>query len=278
MPCSTPTIQEESPAQAVQARRLELILAGVLPQSENNRFNTELAARAEELIAACMSGKGFQYTAKNPRSLVDTTTSTDFSSLTYAQSNGFGISSWPIFEPSHENDAYEASLVGERMQKYNSALSSCADSSGVRAAKEFGVKKGNSDYTRIDGMILSDPRYQSAGSTWAECAKSGGFSYPSRISLIAGLRKEHQALMKRISSQVISGKEVSQSELEVRAKSDAGYQEFNRKEIAAAVATFPCSQAADKVYQDLFKEFIGPEALAEAGVPIVEPHSNATSG
>ncbi|WP_405006678.1 hypothetical protein OHV13_23585 [Kitasatospora purpeofusca] len=84
--------------------------------------------------------------------------------------------------------------------------------------------------------------------------------------------------MKRISSQVLSGKEVSQGELEDRAKSGTGYQEFNRKEIAAAVATFPCSQAADKVYQDLFKGFIDPEVLPEGSAPIAEPHSNGTSG
>ncbi|MEV7783001.1 hypothetical protein [Kitasatospora sp. NPDC088351] len=84
--------------------------------------------------------------------------------------------------------------------------------------------------------------------------------------------------MRRISGRVISGRELSHGEPEARAKGDSGYQEFHRKEIAAAVAAFPCSQVAEKVHQDLFKEFIGPEAMAEASIPNVEPLSKGTPG
>ncbi|MFJ9953661.1 hypothetical protein [Kitasatospora sp. NPDC091207] len=248
---------EETPVQAAQARRLTLILAGLIPKSEGSRFDLELAARSEGLIAACMSTKGLQYIPKDPRSLVDTETSTDFSSLVYAQGKGFGIAAWPRFAPSHENDAYTSALTGASLSRYNAILESCAMSSSQLADREFGVRRGNSDYNRIDGKVRSDSRYRVAEKAWSACAKSNGYDHSSRSAFIMELRAEYHTLMQEINSRSGAARVLSQDEMESQAKSDPRYQEFSRKEIDAAVATFSCSQEADRVYREVFSDLAG---------------------
>ncbi|MBO1416416.1 hypothetical protein [Streptomyces sp. FH025] len=248
---------ELTPAQTAQARRLTLALAGVLPRSEDAQFDLDLATRTEQLIAGCMPARGFQYVPKNPRSLVDTETSTDFSSLEYAQKHGFGIAAWPAFLPSHENDSYTASLSEEAATRYDQALSSCSDDSREEAGREFGVDKGNSDYNKIDKKVTSSARYQAAGLEWMACAKNRGYDYPSRLDLIRQLRGEYQKIMNELHGRNSDGKPYVNGEIQARAEADSKYQEFRQKEVSAAVATFPCSQTLDRVYREVFIEEAG---------------------
>ncbi|MER5636451.1 hypothetical protein ABT095_05815 [Kitasatospora sp. NPDC002227] len=246
-----------TPAEAAQARRLEAVLAGLLPQSESNRFNSELAARTERLIADCMRDKGLQYFPKDPLSLTDPETSTDFSSLAYAQTHGFGIAAWPTFAPSHENDHVTAALTGQERQRYDAALTSCSDSSAKRAAKEFGIAQGNADYDRTDRAVTSDPEYRRALTEWADCARKKGYDNRSRLDLINQLRSEYMELMKKINNSIPMESAPSQEELERRTKAEPAYQKFARKEIQAAVETFPCSTVTDSVYRTLFQHRSG---------------------
>ncbi|MEV7783376.1 hypothetical protein [Kitasatospora sp. NPDC088351] len=248
---------ELTPAQTTQAHRLTLALAGVLPRSEDAQFNLDLAARTEQLIADCMPAHGLHYVPKNPRSLIDTETSTDFSSLEYAQKHGFGIAAWPSFLPSHENDSYTASLSEEAVTRYNQALSSCSDNSREKAGQEFGVDKGNSDYNKIDKKVTSSSRYRAAGQEWMTCAKERGYDYPSRLVLIQRLRGEYQGVMNELHGSNSDGTPYVNGEIQARAEADSKYQEFRQKEVSAAVTTFPCSQSLDRVYQEVFIEAAG---------------------
>jgi hypothetical protein len=79
----------EGPSSA-QVQKVENILAGLEPNSVVDEFQLVLAEHTEQLTANCMAAHNFLYRPKDPHSLVDTVTDTDFASLDYARKYGSG--------------------------------------------------------------------------------------------------------------------------------------------------------------------------------------------
>ncbi|MCT9089793.1 hypothetical protein N4G70_13070 [Streptomyces sp. ASQP_92] len=238
-------------------RRFVLILAGASGASESGRFDLEVAARTEALTAACMKSHGFQYLPKDPRSVVDVEDASDFTSLDYARTHGFGISVFPHFVPeAPETKKYEKSLSAASLKAHDSALAGCVDNSQRTAEKEYGIPEANSVWARVDGEVQRDGRYEAALETWRACAAAAaGHPARSRLALITDLRKQYTSVMAALRTGTTTP---SQDQLAALAAKAPAWQKFHRAEIDAAVATFPCSQTADRAYVSTFMEHLNP--------------------
>ncbi|MEV8524232.1 hypothetical protein AB0451_08740 [Streptomyces sp. NPDC052000] len=234
-------------------RRFVLILAGAADHSESTKFDLEVAAQTEALTADCMKSHGFRYTPKNPLSAVDPADASDFASLDYAHEHGFGISVFPHFLPATADKAYVKSLSGSALKAYVDSLSGCVDGAQRATEKEYGVREANSQWSQVDQKVQHDARYQSALQAWRNCASAVGRPAESRLSLIESLRKKYLPVI----AEVQSGKpDVPQDQLAALAAKNPGWQSFHQAEVDAATATFPCSQATDRVYVSVFLEYV----------------------
>jgi negative regulator of sigma E activity len=243
---------DQNPRQKADTRRLVLILAGVSPHADSTRFDLELATRTEALTQTCMTAHGYQYTPKDPYSLVDPAISTDFTSLAYAQRYGFGISTFPSFTRSVADDAYVKSLSSQARAAYGNALSTCANDAQSQARTEYGISEANSEWERIDGEVQRDARYQAALVSWRACASRAGYPAASRLAAIKALRTRYQSVMADVQKKVHGV--VSQDQIAAIAAADPVWQSFHRDEVALATATFPCSQPVDETYAAVFQE------------------------
>lgn len=236
--------------QHARADRLVLILAGLLPNSEDNEFDLERAANSERIVAACMTEAGFSYTPKNPHSLVDTTDNTDFSSASYAKTHGFGISAWPAFTPDRTNAQYASGLSATERKNFADKLSSCSESAEEQSRQDFGIEFANSRFDEIDSWVRSGAPYKKAADEWRACAGRAGYVAQDRASLIAALHAKYDTIISRITGDA----ELTPAQTEERAQSNMSYLEFRQEEIRAAVATFPCSQKLDANYRAAFQK------------------------
>ncbi|WP_414166549.1 hypothetical protein ACMATS_01460 [Streptoverticillium reticulum] len=235
-------------------RRFVLILAGVSSPSESAKFDLEVAARTEALTSTCMKSHGFQYLPKNPHSVVDVEDASDFSSLDYARKHGFGISVFPHFAPeATAAKKYMKTLSAASLKAYDAALPGCVDSSQHTTEKEYGIPEANSEWARVDGEVQHDRRYRSALETWKACAAAAGHPAQSRLALITDLRKEYTSVMAGIQGE---DRVLPQDQLAALAARNPAWQKFHQAELDAAVATFPCSQAADRTYVSVFLQYL----------------------
>ncbi|WP_189763082.1 hypothetical protein [Streptomyces xanthochromogenes] len=242
-----------APATA-DTRRFVLILAGVSGASESGKFDLEVAARTEARTSACMESHGFQYLPRNPHSVVDVEDASDFSSLDYARGHGFGISVFPHFAPdAPAAKGYIKTLSAASLKSYDAALPGCVESSQRATEKEYGIPEANSEWTRVDGEVQHDERYRAALETWRACAAAAGHPAQSRLALITDLRKQYTSVMAALRG---GDQVLSQDQLAALAARNPTWQKFHRAEVGAAVATFPCSQAADRTYASTFLQYL----------------------
>lgn len=234
--------------------QFELSMAGLLPKDASDDLNLRLADREQHLVADCMHHDSFQYTPVDAHSIIDTTTETDFTSLSYAQNYGFGISSWPQFQPDHSgNETYRDSLSGGAPKNYENALQQCADTADYQADREFGVSAATDHFNAVNGQAQRDPRLVSARQAWQSCAQHHGYPDLSRDALIAALRNDYNSILDAIG---VRPSLVGDADRERRAEQDPRYQRFRQREIAAAVATFPCSQDLDRIYAQVYEQLM----------------------
>jgi hypothetical protein len=234
--------------------QFELSMAGLLPKDASDALNIRLVDREQHVVADCMHHNSFQYTPVDVRSIIDTTTETDFTSLSYAQNNGFGISSWPQFQPDRSgNEAYRASLPSGTQKNYENVLRQCADNAKYQADREFGVSVATDNFNTVDGQVWRDSRLVSARQLWQSCAQYHGYPASSRDTLIATLRNDYNLILDMIGTYPSSGGDIDQ---ERRTEQDPRYQRFHQHEIAVAVATFPCSQDMDRIYTQVYKQLM----------------------
>jgi hypothetical protein len=199
-----------------------------------------------------MKSHGFQYLPKNPHSVVDVEDASDFSSLDYAGKHGFGISVFPHFAPeATAAKSYLKTLSAASLKAYDATLPGCVDSSQRTTEKEYGIPEANSEWARVDGEVQHDRRYQSALETWRSCATAAGHPAQSRLALITDLRKEYTSVMAGIQDG-----DLPQDQLAALAAQNPTWRKFHRSELDAAVATFPCSQAADRIYVSIFLQYL----------------------
>jgi hypothetical protein len=247
-----PSNEGQTARASANTRRFVLILAGASGPSESGKFDLEVAARTEALTSTCMKSRGFQYLPKDPHSVVDVEDATDFSSLDYAHTHGFGISVFPHFTPeATEAKSYVKTLSAASLKAYDAALPGCVDSSQHTAEKEYGIPEANSEWARVDGEVQHDSRYRSALETWRSCATTAGHPAQSRLALITDLRKEYTSVMAGVQG---GNHMLPQDKLAALAAQNPAWQKFHQAELDAAVATFPCSQATDRTYVSIFLE------------------------
>lgn len=236
------------------ANQLELSMAGLLSKDASDALNLRLADREQHLAADCMHHNSLQYTPVDAHSIIDTTTETDFASLSYAQNYGFGISSWSQFQPDHSgNDTYRASLSHSTQNDYDTTLQQCTDNAQQQADQEFGASAATDQFNAVDGRVKRDPRFVGARQTWQSCAQHYGYTDSSRDALIATLRNDYNSILETIG---VHSPSVSDADRKRRAEQDPRYQRFRQREIAAAVATFPCSQGLDQTYAQVYKQLM----------------------
>ena len=244
----------QNPQQKANTRRLVLILAGVAPHADSTSFDLELAARTEALTKSCMTAHGYQYTPKDPRSLVDPAISTDFTSLAYARKYGFGISTFPTFVRNTADDGYVNKMTSQGRAAYGNTMTTCANDAQDQARNEYGIGEANSDWERIDAEVLRDTRYQAALKDWSTCAARTGHPAASRLAIISELRTRYQGVMAEVQSAAHGA--ASQDQIAAVAATDPVWQNFHQDEVSVATATFPCSQPADQVYASVFKDYL----------------------
>ncbi|WP_316785049.1 hypothetical protein [Streptomyces sasae] len=247
-----------TPRAAANTRRFVLILAGASGQSESGKFDLEVAARTESLTSACMKSHGFRYLPRNPHSVVDVEDASDFSSLDYARKHGFGISVFPHFAPeTTAAKSYLKNLSAASLKAYDAALAGCVDSSQRTTEKQYGIPEANSEWARVDDEVQHDRRYRSALETWSSCAAAAGHPARSRLALITALRKQYTSVMAGIQG---GDHVLPQDKLAALAAQSPAWRTFHRSELDAAVATFPCSQTADRTYVSIFLQYLNRES------------------
>ncbi|MCT9112613.1 hypothetical protein N4G69_44835, partial [Streptomyces mirabilis] len=149
--------------------------------------------------------------------------------------------------------SYLKALSAASLKAYDATLPGCVDSSQRKTEKEYGIPEANSEWARVDGEVQHDRLYQSALETWRSCAAAAGHPAQSRLALITDLRKEYTSVM----AGVQGGDQVlSQDQLAALAAQNPTWRKFHQSELDAAVATFPCSQAADRTYVSIFLRYL----------------------
>jgi hypothetical protein len=233
--------------------QFELSMAGLLPKDASDALNLRLVDREQHLVADCMHHKSFQYTPIDARSIIDTTTETDFTSLSYAQEYGFGISSWPQFQPDRSgNETYRTSLSGGTRRNYENVLQQCTDNAESQAGREFGVSAATDQFNSVNGQVQRDLQLVGARQKWQSCAQLHGYPSPTRDALIATFRNDYNSVLDAMGVRSL----VSDADRERRAEQDPQYQRFRQREIAAAVAVFPCSQDLDQIYAKVYEQLM----------------------
>lgn len=265
-----------APAQAVSAqtrtasaspgdiRKAEDILAELEPNGAADKFRLDLARQTEELIADCMAVHGFRYRPKDPRTLVDTITDTDFASLNYARIYGFGVTAAPVFlQVADPNTSYLDALGQTRRQLFEKDLAQCAGEADADVRGRTGLAEAEQRIARTDQRVRSDAEHLSAQRAWARCAAAVGYPHLTRLDLISVFDREREAILTRLSSGPKtqdavsrSGSSASGSQLydpASLAEKDPEYRYLRHRERAAAVATFRCSQDLDRVYRERYR-------------------------
>jgi hypothetical protein len=232
----------------------ELNVAGLLPKTSADASNLELVRREQQLIADCMRQHHFIYHPVEPRSIVDTTTETDFTSAAYAHQYGFGISAWPRFAPDNSgNNQYVTSLPPKQQENYTEAAQQCSDQATDRANDELHVTEADKEFRVTDERVKRDPRYISAQHDWANCIERKGYEAPTREELIASLREKYNEITVAINSRSAP----SLAQREQAALTDPDYSRFRQQEITTAVDTYLCSQPLDASYASIYHALRG---------------------
>jgi hypothetical protein len=237
-----------------QVRNAEDVLAGLVPNDVADKFQLDLTAHTEQFIADCMATYGFTYQPKDPHSLVDIVTDTDFTSLDYARAYGFGVTTFPHFVQTQDpNATYLKSLDSNLLKSYGGQLPLCADTGAQKAKRQDGVAEAERRFSRTDELVQADPKYRTAQQKWTACAATTGYPEPSRLDLIRSFQTERDLIMNRIPVTSPTQNTDSLQSQEESADRDPSFQELRRQEHRAAVATFTCSQALDAVYHERYE-------------------------
>lgn len=242
---------DDTPSGAYTAQ-FELSMAGLLPKDTSDALNLRLVDREQHLVADCMHHGSFQYAPVDPHSVIDTTTETDFTSLSYAQRYGFGISAWPVFQPDRSgNETYRAALLTSKQKSYDNTLEQCADNAKRQADREFGVSVATDRFNATNDRVQRDPRFVEARHEWQSCAQRRGYSYPNRDTLIATFRNDYNSILDTAG---VSSSLTGEADSQHHAEQNPQYQQFREREITAAVDTFPCSQDLDSAYAKIYAQ------------------------
>jgi hypothetical protein len=181
---------------SAQIQNAENVLAGLVPNNVADKFQLDLAEHIEQFIVDCMAAYDFTYRPKDPHSLVDVETDTDFASVDYARTYGFGVTAFPHLADTRDPNAnYLDALDYGHRSSYEQQLSSCADSAAQLAKQQNGIIEAERRFSRTDKLVQVDPHYRAAQKEWTRCAAASGYSKPSRLDLIRDFETERDVII-----------------------------------------------------------------------------------
>ncbi|HEY2694707.1 MAG TPA: hypothetical protein VGJ45_04505 [Pseudonocardiaceae bacterium] len=240
------------PHLSAHGQQLSRILAGLEPKSVADQFELAMTARQQQLDVSCMAAHHLRYLAQDPDNLVDTVTETDFSSLDYAKTYGFGVTTFPHLTGTDPNAAALAAMKPAQRDAFNNQLSACDTAAGQQTDTEYDVTAANQAYDRIDKTVRADPAYRTAQDQWRRCAAAKGYQQPDRTTLIDSFQNKMGTIRDQLTAKAGAAGSPGDAEVATLAGNDAAFQQLHQQEVAAAVSTFPCSQALDATYRRLY--------------------------
>ena len=243
----------QSASLSARGHEMTNILAGIAPKSASDQFELDMATRQQQLDVTCMAAHQLHYIARDPHSLVDTVTETDFTSLDYAKTYGFGVTTFPHLTGVDPNAATLAAMSSAQQDAYTKQLVACDDAANQQTNKEYDVDDANQVFNEIDQDVQNDPRYRDAVAAWHQCASAVGYQDPDRTSLISRLRDRMGVIRDDLSTTAAKSGAPSDATVASLAEHDTGFQQLHQEEVTAAVATFPCSQRLDATYRDVYR-------------------------
>lgn len=218
-------------------------------------LDKERSQIVERAISVCMREQGFTYEPFRDAHLQSGSAhglSSDFTSMEYAQKNGFGITANAVSPtnvqiPIDPNSRWLMEQAKDLQVAWSSALDGPTPD-GRAPCREVGERAFDQeigiDYTRLEDVhkqTLSSAEMLAAQQEWEQCATEVGFPAADRLALIDSFIRR----MKEATGGAPMNEVTPDSLTSLRAE-----------EISAAVATFPCSQRYDKVYEQVFKKHL----------------------
>lgn len=243
----------QPPPLSARGQQLTRILAGLAPKSVSDQFELGMAGRQQQLDAACMAAHHLRYIPRDPHSLVDTVTETDFSSLAYAQTYGFGATTFPHLTGTDPNAPALAAMNPAQRTAYTDQLNTCDTAANQQTNVEYDVATANQVFNQIDQTVRDDDlRYRDALAAWHQCASTQGYPQPDRATLIHDFQKQMSTIRDDLSTEATRSGSPGDTTVAALAARDTAFQQLHQQEVAAAVSTFPCSQRLDANYRTLY--------------------------
>jgi hypothetical protein len=253
-----------SPPLSARGQQSASILAGLLPKSESDQFELEMAGRQQQLDAACMAAHQLAYVPRDPRSLIDTVTETDFTSLAYAKTYGFGVTTFPHLAGADPNAAALAALPQDRRTAFTDQLNACDTAANDQVDHEYDVAVANQVFGRVDQIVRDDPRYRDALGAWRKCAAAAGYQQVDRTALIDSFRQQMSAIRDDLSVAAAQSGSPGDATTAALATHDDAFLRLHQREVDAATRTFPCSQRLDATYRTLYESHTTPTGEPKA--------------
>lgn len=202
-----------------------------------NEFNR----RVQESVSDCMNSAGFTYVP-----FVRRTSSQyfqDFTSLAYAMEHGFGVSEgYMTRQPATEAEPHDPNLDNplSNTPEYSEYLEQCNQHAAQAVTAESGVQELRLDLAELRDEISTDREVEAASRAWSECAAEAGHIASDRTQLIVEFADRAMSLI----------------------DDEPALRQLHEEEVAAAVATFACSQDYDAVWRER-AELIAAAELGE---------------
>ncbi|CAN5562763.1 hypothetical protein BH24ACT5_BH24ACT5_07110 [soil metagenome] len=252
---STPTVESPYTDEELEFQ-LDMML-GLMPDDEVQAYYAEDERERQERIQACMNEAGFDYNLEE-RGGIGFDGDLGLSSLEYAEQWGFGVYTMldPEINPYDQDDAYAGSSNDEITDALSSAQQTSWFTMFDRCQNDsFDEPIGmNADFQQVvadfGSMIENDPRSVEAEATWRDCMVEAGHPFPNQ-----------QAMYEEAFNSDLQFQFVASSAWEESSPDHAAYLEAVQHEIDIAVASVPCSEALEAVY-DTVAQDLRPE-LAE---------------
>ena len=208
---------------------------------------------AQQRAAECMRLAGFDYLPVAPPTRTADPIASDFHSFNYAKQFGFGIAAVVLHadllrfaSTPDPNDSYSGSLSTTAKARFDATLhgadaqGGCLGEALVETTKRLGLDDVKSQYVATTTTAESDPRVAAARKAWVTCAQTHAVTSTSCKDLIDSLRQKVPAAPEPGASLTTAQR--------------TAWESFEQVEIAAAVATFDCSQKYDAVYDGAVAE------------------------
>jgi hypothetical protein len=218
----------------------ERVLLGDASAREAAQVQVAIETRRLDFVVGCMSERGFTFFAPPPASVVQLYDGPERSSIEYARTFGFGVSTnpppaAPAGEASDDrNVQYLEGLSPQGQAAYGTAAADCEARSADLATTSPELAAVQARFDRLTGQLRASEGYSRLVETWRECVSAKGFQADDLDSMIDSFARRSA---------------------EVRASGDASMVEsLRQEEISAAVSTFECNDEFTAGYHAAYEQ------------------------